>query len=189
MNLDDVSPSEAKLRRVRQVLAEQRVHLDAGRKRRRVWIGAVSLVTVAGVATAGTAYFAPAKDVPQRPTVRCYYSERLSGSRWVEGVDGGPGYTLGPYVEEGMEPLPGQAEQVADPAAVCVDMWDRGQMNPEGVAAEVLPPSEGPSENNDFTPGHFVPELQTCVISGEVAVIPGTKGTCERLHLSEWSQQ
>lgn len=164
-----------------------------------------------GTAAHATATSAPV-DVEDTRDVRCYFRSDLDRTYPAPNA---PGITMPPYIQTGImasgfdgnyNPAPRDPESgmvnVADPIAICTDLWDRNFMNPGGITFDLIPAGfatpqgtaggwngkdldaegnpliAGPSEHHT---GHYVPQLTECVVDGTVSVIPGTPDICTKL--------
>ncbi|GAA5226774.1 hypothetical protein [Paeniglutamicibacter antarcticus] len=156
-------------------------------------------------AVTGSAYYIASKPVEDKREIHCYYNADLKASQNVPGkAQGDPGYLLGPFMATGYEVKPGESDQVDDAIALCGQYWDMGMMDPEGITSHLVPegftqplpaqPGSGthtdengqpftPAEETGIGPGHYVPELNSCVVDDTVAVIPGDENVCAKLQI------
>ncbi|MDO2934137.1 hypothetical protein Q2T94_07485 [Paeniglutamicibacter sulfureus] len=204
MNPEEPRFSAARRTQVRSVLVNE-ISQAQGRPRRHrkplILASAGALV----FAATGSAYYIATKPVEDKREIRCYYNADLKASQFVISEDeGDPGYQLGPYMGAGYEAKPGESDQVEDGVALCSKYWDMGMMNPEGITSHLVPkdfkqPAPAQPENaiskdengqiytpaneSGLGPGHYVPELASCVVENAVAVIPGDKNVCARLQI------
>ncbi|MGL3806146.1 hypothetical protein ACSYDW_08625 [Paeniglutamicibacter sp. R2-26] len=206
MNPQERRFSAARRTQVRSVLVNEISRAQCRPRRHRKPLVLVSAGALVFAAT-GSAYYIASKPVEDKAMIRCYYNADLTASRFVPGKEGDaedPGYQLYPYMGAGIEPKPGESDQVKDAVALCADSWDSGMMNPEGITDHLVPegfpqPPPGlnsgkiyrdeygqlytPPEESGLGPGHYVPELTACVVDDEVAIIPGDKSVCARLQI------
>lgn len=172
-------------------IANEQAQAKAPAKRHRKALILASAGALVFAAT-GSAYYIATQPVEDKRMIRCYYNADLTTSRFVISDDeGDPGYQLGPYQGAGIEPKPGESDQVQDAIGLCTWYWDGGMMNPLGLTDHLIPegfkdpypgrPYDG--VNTGLGPGHYVPELTACVVDDEVAIIPGDKNVCARLQI------
>lgn len=195
MNPEEPRFSAARRAQVRSALVNEISRTQRTPRRRRTPL----ILTSAGAlvfAATGSAYYIAAQPVEDKGMIRCYYNADLTASQFVISDDeGDPGYQLGPYQGAGVEPRPGDSDQVQDAIGLCTWYWDIGMMNPLGITDHLIPedfkdpypgqPYDG--VNTGLGPGHYVPELTACVVEDEVAIIPGDKNVCARLQIPSLS--
>jgi hypothetical protein len=204
MNHEEPRFSAARRTQVRSALVNEisRAHGRPQRHRKPLILATAGALVFAAT---GSAYYIATKPVEDKREIHCYYNADLNTTREVPGkAEGDPGYQLGPFMATGYEVKPGESDQVEDGVALCSSYWDMGMMNPEGITDHLVPddyrqPPPGknsgkihldeygqiysPPEESGLGPGHYVPELTSCVVENTVAVIPGDKNVCARLQI------
>lgn len=210
MNLSDIEyPTQTK-QSVRNVLVREARKSAKPAKRWKTPL----VVSVAGLALAGTTaagIYVATQPVDDKRDIRCYYQADLT-TEYPLMED--PTVKMPPYITAGIidvgfdaknNPTPDDPNagmlQVNDPVKICADVWDRGDMNPNGITDNLIPPDfvlptfiEPPADPRDVdqygnpllpggyaSPGHYIPPLVECVIDNTVAVIPGPPETCAKL--------
>ncbi|MFL4474751.1 hypothetical protein ACIPVK_12195 [Paeniglutamicibacter sp. MACA_103] len=204
MNPEEPRFSAARRTQVRSALVNE-ISQAQGKPRRHRKPLVLATAGALVFAATGSAYYIATKPVEDKREIRCYYNADLKASQFVISEDeGDPGYQLGPFMGTGVEPKPGESDQVEGGVALCSTYWNLGMMNPEGITDHLVPddypqPPPGknsgkihldeygqiysPPEESGLGPGHYVPELTSCVVENTVAVIPGDKNVCARLQI------
>ncbi|ALE04995.1 hypothetical protein AL755_04990 [Arthrobacter sp. ERGS1:01] len=211
MNLSDIEYPAQTRQSVRNLLVGEARRTAKPAKRWKTPL----VISVAGLALAGTTaagIYVATKPVDDTRDIRCYYLADLTTEH---PVPEDPSVKMPPYITTGImevgfdaknNPNPDDPNagmlQVQDPVKICADLWDTGNMNPNGITDSLIPmgfappkpvmvesdPRDRDPDGNPFppqlvtnVPGHYIPPLVECVVGKNVAVIPGPPETCAKL--------
>lgn len=210
MNLTDIKyPAQTKQSVRNLIVAEARKSAKPAKRWKTPLVISVAGLALAGTTAAGIyVAFSPVED---KRDIRCYFQADLT-TEYPLLED--PAVKMPPYLTSGImevgfdaknNPNPDDKNagmlQVNDPVKICTEIWDRGDMNPNGITDNLIPsdfvvptPTMPPADPRDTDqygnplvpsgysfPGHYIPPLVECVVDNTVAVIPGPPETCAKL--------